>query len=115
MPNYNTPLDQLFHALADPGRRAMVDRLAKGPASVKALAEPLAMSLPAVMQHLSVLEKAGLVASQKQGRIRTCSLRPEALSQAEAWLNARRLGWVNRFDRLAAMLDEEDRTGEPRE
>ncbi|MGH6878999.1 MAG: ArsR/SmtB family transcription factor, partial [Rhizomicrobium sp.] len=78
-------LDQAFHALADPTRRAMVERLSNGPASVGELARPLAMSLPAVMQHLAVLEQSGLVRSKKEGRVRTCRIAPAAFSRAEEW------------------------------
>jgi DNA-binding transcriptional ArsR family regulator len=97
-------LDQVFHALADPSRRAMVERLVGGPASVSQLAEPFAMSLPAVVQHLGVLEDAGVVTSEKVGRVRTCRLQPQALRLAEAWLGAQRTVWESRLDRLAAEL-----------
>jgi DNA-binding transcriptional ArsR family regulator len=83
-------LDRLLHALADPARRAMLERLSRGPAPVSELARPLRMSLPAAMQHLGVLEAAGLVRSEKVGRVRTCAIEAEALSQAEQWINARR-------------------------
>jgi len=99
-------LDLAFQALADPSRRAMVDRLAQGPASVSELAKPLAMSLPAVMQHLAVLEASGLVKSQKIGRVRTCSIEPKALSQAERWIAERRALWEQRLDRLGQFLDD---------
>lgn len=99
-------LDLAFQALADPSRRAMVDRLAKGPASVSELAGPLAMSLPGVMQHLKVLEDAGLVVSQKIGRTRTCRIDPEALTRAERWISERRALWERRLDRLGRFLDE---------
>ena len=108
MLNQSTDLDRMFHALSDPGRRAMLDRLVRGPASVKDLAEPLAMSLPAVLQHLQVLEVGGLLTSQKIGRVRTCSLRPDALRAAEAWLSDRRGIWESRFDRLGQFLSEQD-------
>ncbi|HEX5378168.1 MAG TPA: metalloregulator ArsR/SmtB family transcription factor [Phenylobacterium sp.] len=85
-----SPLDLTFQALADPSRRAMVDRLARGPASVSELARPLAMSLPSAMQHLQMLEASGLVRSAKTGRVRTCSLDTAALSQAELWIAERR-------------------------
>ena len=97
-------LDRLFHALADPARRAMVERLSLGPAPVSELARPLPMSLPSAMQHLSVLEAAGLVRSQKVGRVRTCAIAPGALSFAEQWINARRIEWEHRFDRLGDYL-----------
>jgi DNA-binding transcriptional ArsR family regulator len=101
-------LDQVFHALADPSRRAMVERLVGGPASVSQLAEPFAMSLPAVVQHLGVLEDAGVVTSEKVGRVRTCRLQPQALRLAEAWLGAQRTVWESRLDRLAAELAQPD-------
>ena len=84
----------------------MVERLAHGPASVSELARPLGMSLPAVMQHLAVLEGSGLILSQKIGRTRTCRIEPHALSRAEEWLGARRIEWERRLDRLGAYLDE---------
>ena len=99
-------LDRVFTALGDPSRRAMVERLSRGPASVSELAGPLAMSLPAVMQHLQVLEQAGLAKSQKVGRVRTCTIDPGALSMAEQWINQRRIGWERRFDRLGQFLAE---------
>jgi len=101
-------LDRVFHALADPARRAMVDALARAPASVSALAKPLAMSLPAVLQHLQVLEASGLVRSQKEGRVRTCHIEPKALRQAEQWIAGRRALWERRLDRLSAFLDDQD-------
>src|SRR5258708_29566023 len=104
MLNQSTDLDRLFHALADPARRAMVERLSRGPAPVSELARPLPMSLPAAMQHLSVLEAAGLVRSEKVGRVRTCAIDPQALSQAERWLNERRVEWEQRLDRLGEYL-----------
>lgn len=104
MLNQSTDLDRMFHALADPARRAMVERLSRGPAAVTELARPLPMSLPSVMQHLGVLEAAGLVRTQKVGRVRTCAIEPLALSQAEQWINARRTEWERRLDRLGAYL-----------
>ena len=97
-------LDRLFHALADPARRAIVERLTRGPAPVSELARPLPMSLPAAMQHLGVLEDAGIVRSEKVGRVRSCAIEPQALSQAEQWINARRVEWENRLDRLGEYL-----------
>jgi DNA-binding transcriptional ArsR family regulator len=105
MLNHSTSLDLAFQALGDPTRRAMIDRLALGPASVSELARPLAMSLPAVMQHLAMLESSGLVVSQKVGRVRTCRIDPAALSQAEQWINHRRLEWERRLDRLGQYLE----------
>ena len=104
MLNQSSDLDNLFHALADPARRAMVERLSRGPAPVSELARPLPMSLPAAMQHLGVLEAAGLVRSRKVGRVRTCSIEAGALSQAEQWINARRIEWQHRLDRLGEYL-----------
>lgn len=99
-------LDRAFQALGDPTRRAIVERLAAGPASVSELAAPLPMSLPAVMLHLKVLEDSGLVASEKKGRVRTCRIQPAALSLAEQWVSERRLMWERSLDRLGAFLDE---------
>jgi DNA-binding transcriptional ArsR family regulator len=104
MLNQQPNLDRLFHALADPARRAIVERLSRGPAPVSELARPLPMSLPAVMQHLGVLEAAGVVRSEKLGRVRTCAIEPQALSQAEQWINARRIEWEHRLDRLGEYL-----------
>ena len=101
-------LDRVFHALADPARRAMVEHLARAPASVSALARPLAMSLPAVLQHLQVLEASGLVRSQKTGRVRTCHLELKALRPAEQWIAGRRAMWERRLDRLGEFLDAQD-------
>jgi len=100
------PVEVVFHALADPTRRAMVDRLIAGPASVSELARPLPMSLPAVVQHLQVLERSGLVRSEKVGRVRTCRVDPAALGGAERWIAERRALWEQRLDRLGAYLAE---------
>jgi DNA-binding transcriptional ArsR family regulator len=108
MLNQDASLDLMFQALADPTRRQIVKRLSEGPASVSELAAPLPMSLPAVVQHLQVLEQSGLVTTQKVGRTRTCSLDTGSLSQVEKWINDRRLGWQKRFDRLGAFLDAQD-------
>lgn len=99
-------LDLAFQALSDPTRRAMVERLARGPASVSELAEPFPMSMSAVVQHLKVLEASGLVASEKVGRVRTCRVEPAAMSAAERWLNERRQSVERSLDRLGAFLDE---------
>ena len=101
-------LDAVFRALADPGRRAMVDRLIRGPASVSDLAAPLDMSLPAVLQHLSVLEDSGLVRTEKQGRVRTCQLDTKVLKTAEQWIADRRTTWERRLDRLDDYLKRTD-------
>jgi DNA-binding transcriptional ArsR family regulator len=104
MLNQSPDLNRLFNALADPARRAMVDRLSRGAAPVSELARPLPMSLPSVLQHLGVLEDSGLVRSEKIGRVRMCSIEPGALSLAEQWINARRVAWEHRLDRLGAYL-----------
>ena len=104
MLNQSTELDRLFQALADPARRAILERLSRGPAPVSELARPLPMSLPSAMQHLGVLETVGLVRSEKVGRVRTCTIEPQALSQAEQWINARRIEWEHRLDRLGEYL-----------
>ena len=111
MPNCLVKLERVFHALADPSRRSMVERLVRGPASVSQLAEPLDMSLAAVVQHLSVLEEAGMVASQKVGRVRTCRLEPAGLRRAEDWLIAQRTEWEHRLDRLGEVLASPDDHG----
>jgi DNA-binding transcriptional ArsR family regulator len=97
-------LDQVFQALADPSRRVMVERLSRGPASVSELARPLPMSLPAVVQHLQVLEASGLVRSEKIGRVRTCRIEPAALRPVERWIAARRTAWERRLNRLGDYL-----------
>jgi DNA-binding transcriptional ArsR family regulator len=108
MLNNSAQLDRLFNALADRSRRVMIERLSRGPAPVTELARPLAMSLPSVMQHLEVLQAAGLVHSKKVGRVRTCSIHPQVLSRVEHWLNARRVEWEQRLDRLGAFLESDD-------
>jgi DNA-binding transcriptional ArsR family regulator len=106
MLNYQQPLDAVFQALADPTRRGMIARLSRGPASVSELAEPFDMSLPAVVQHLQVLETSGLVRSQKVGRVRTCHIEPKALISAQDWIAGQRANWEARFDRLDDYLKE---------
>ena len=108
MLNQQAPLDRMFQALADPTRRVMVERLCRGPASVSELAKPFAMSLPAVVQHLAVLEASGLVKSEKVGRVRTCRVDPKALSMAERWIDDRRSQWERALDRLGAYLAEDE-------
>jgi DNA-binding transcriptional ArsR family regulator len=105
MLNYQAKLDQAFQALADPTRRAMLDQLIQGPASVSDLAKPLSISLPGVLQHLAVLEASGLVRSQKRGRVRTCSIEAPVLHAAERWLGERRAQWEARLDRLGQFLE----------
>jgi DNA-binding transcriptional ArsR family regulator len=105
MLNKVAALDQTFQALADSTRRAILAELTRGPSSVSKLARPLAMSLPAVMQHLAVLEESGLIRSEKIGRVRTCRIEPKALSMAEQWIIQRRLEWERHFDRLGEYLE----------
>lgn len=97
-------LDLMFSALADPARRSMVERLAKGPASVSELAKPLNMSLPAVVQHLQLLEQSGLVTSRKTGRVRTCRIDPRRLNMAQSWLQKQRSLWEARLDRMDEII-----------
>ena len=108
MLNQAADLDRVFQALADPGRRVMVERLSQGPASVSELARPLAMSLAAVLQHVQVLEASGLVRSQKTGRTRTCSINPAVLRSAEQWISEQRILWERRLDRLGEYLAQEE-------
>jgi DNA-binding transcriptional ArsR family regulator len=103
--NQSTRLDLLFQALADPTRRVLVERLSRGPASVSALAQPLAMSLPAVLQHLQVLEASGLVRSEKVGRVRTCRIDPAALTTAEEWIAGQRTSWEGRQKGIVGRVD----------
>lgn len=106
MLKHDDALDRIFQALADPARRTMVEQLTRRPATVSELARPLPMSMPAAYQHLQVLEGAGLVRSEKAGRVRTCQIRPAALRLAEAWLEARRTPWETRLERLDEVLSE---------
>jgi DNA-binding transcriptional ArsR family regulator len=101
-----TTIDRVFHALGDPTRRAIVDRLARGPQSVTKLAEPLGITITAVSQHLEILEEAGLVRTEKVGRVRTCSLASEGLDALANWVKERRSVWENRLDRLGDLLRE---------
>jgi DNA-binding transcriptional ArsR family regulator len=102
------PIDDLFHALAAPGRRAMVDRLARGPATLSELAEPMDMTLTAVTQHLRILEASGLVHSYKQGRTRHCRLRFGAMDQVTKWIEGRKALLESRLDRLGELLEEDE-------
>jgi DNA-binding transcriptional ArsR family regulator len=97
-------VDEVFQALGDPSRRAMVEQLSRGPASVSELAQPLPMSLPAVVQHLHVLEASGLIRSEKTGRVRICRIEPAALRPVERWIADRRTAWERRLDRLGEYL-----------
>lgn len=98
------PLDLAFQALSDPGRRAMVERLSRGPASVSELAEPLPMTMSAVVQHLKILEGAGLVRSEKVGRVRTCTLDIAALAGVEGWIAERKRFWEQQYNQLETWL-----------
>lgn len=109
MLNHEVALDRVFHALADPSRRAMVDRLSRGPASVSELAEPFDMTLAAVVQHLKVLEDSGVVRTEKVGRVRTCRIDSAALTSAEQWITKRKALWERRLDRLGEVLHERNK------
>lgn len=102
---HQNAVDRVFHALGDPVRRGMLDRLSRGPASVSELAEPLDITLAAVVQHVQILEKSGVIRTQKEGRVRTCRLEPRGFDTAERWLAQRRTLWERRLDRLGAFLD----------
>ncbi len=101
-------IDRVFHALGDPTRRAILERLTQGPVSVSRLAEPLELTLAAVVQHLQILEESGLVHTEKLGRVRTCRIEPKGLSVAEEWIRDRRTTWERRLDRLGGLLAESD-------
>lgn len=106
----HTTADHVFEALGDASRRTIVDRLSRGPTSVSGLAGALGVSLAAVLQHLAVLERCGLVHTAKVGRVRTCKLRQRGLATAERWIQERRSLWEERFDRLGEVLDEMEPT-----
>jgi DNA-binding transcriptional ArsR family regulator len=101
----NQELTHVFHALTDPTRRAVLERLTRGPAAVSELAQPFKMALPSFVQHLGVLEQCGLVSSKKQGRVRTYTLLPQSLEDAEHWLSAQRAHWERRLDSLDNFLE----------
>jgi DNA-binding transcriptional ArsR family regulator len=103
-------IDRLFHALGDPTRRAILDRLSEGPVSVSRLAMPLGVTVTAVAQHLLVLEESGLVRTEKLGRVRTCRIEPEGFSALEQWIKDHRSMWERRFDQLDELLAEPDGT-----
>jgi DNA-binding transcriptional ArsR family regulator len=105
MLNQSRRLDLAYPALADPSRRPMLDRLRRAPASVRELARPLQMSLPAVRQHLQLLEASGLVTSEKKGRVRTCRIEPAPLAAAQGWIAEQRALWEARTDRLEDYLE----------
>lgn len=106
MANQSAQLSDVFYALADPTRRAIVGVLGRGPASVSTLAAPFTMALPSLMKHLAVLERSGVIRSRKAGRVRTCELQPRILSQAERWLTEQRALWESRSDRMAAFAEQ---------
>ena len=108
MPGKKANINSVFHALGDPTRRAIVEKLSKGPVSVSRLAKPLAITLAAVLQHVQVLEESGLVHTEKVGRVRTCHIQLAGLSAAEQWIGDRRSIWERRFDRLGGLLAESD-------
>jgi len=106
MDNYGASLDSIFHALADPTRRAIVERLGVGPATVTELAQPFAMALPSLMKHVGVLEQAGLLRSEKTGRVRTCVLERRKLAAVDRWLGEQRAVWQARYGNLDALLEQ---------
>lgn len=108
MSAYAIDINRVFQALGDGTRRLLLEKLSSGPVSVSQLAEPLNISLAAVVQHLQILEESGLVHTEKVGRVRTCRLEPAALSAAEKWISDRRSLWERRFDRLGRLLAEDD-------
>jgi DNA-binding transcriptional ArsR family regulator len=106
MPDNKPNVHRIFHALGDPTRRAIMEKLSDGPISVSQLAEPLEVTLAAVVQHLQVLEESGLVRTEKIGRVRTCRIDPKGLDAAQQWIEDRRSVWENRFGRLGDLLAE---------
>ena len=108
MPRRKPDINRIFHALGDPTRRVIMEKVSQGPVSVSELAQPLAITLAAVVQHLQILEQSSLIKTEKIGRVRTCRIEPSGLSLAEEWISARRTIWERRFDRLADLLAESD-------
>ncbi len=113
MDQYPTQLDGIFQALADPTRRAVLGRLAAGPASVSDLARPFNMALPSFMKHIRVLEQSGLIRTRKEGRVRTCAIEQESFVAVEAWLSAQRDLWEARTDRLEQFVINENEEESP--
>jgi|HubBroStandDraft_1064217.scaffolds.fasta_scaffold204958_2 DNA-binding transcriptional ArsR family regulator len=111
-PDRPIDIDRVFHALGDPTRRAILDALVEKPASVSRLAEPLGVTLTAVMQHLEMLEQAGLVHTEKLGRVRTCHLETGGFRALEKWIRDHRMPWERKLDRLGEMLAEQETNGE---
>ena len=112
MEQYKPTLDPIFHALADPTRRAVIGRLGRGPASISELAQPFAMALPSFMKHIHVLEESGWITTRKQGRVRTCAIERKPLALVEGWLATQRDLWEARTDRLEQFLAENADTRE---
>ncbi len=108
MLNYQERLSGVFQALADPTRRAIVEQLSAGPKPVSTLAEPLNLTLAAVLQHVQTLQACGVISTEKQGRVRSCQIEPMAFTILDSWLQDRRNNWQQQFDRLAALLDAQD-------
>jgi DNA-binding transcriptional ArsR family regulator len=108
MPTPKATIDRVFHALGDPTRRAIVEKLSEGPLSVTRLATPLDITPTAVVQHLRVLEESGLVRTEKVGRVRTCRIETVGFSVVEQWIGDRRSIWERRLDRLGDLLAEPD-------
>lgn len=108
MSSQRARIDRVFHALGDPTRRAILEKLTHGPISVSRLAEPLNITLAAIVQHMQVLEESGLVVTEKTGRVRTCRLEPKGFSVARQWIDERRTLWERRLDRLGDVLAERE-------
>jgi DNA-binding transcriptional ArsR family regulator len=109
MPKSQIKIDQVFHALGDPTRRAILEKLSEAPTSVTNLADPLKVTPTAVIQHLQILEQSGLVRTEKLGRVRTCRLETSGIDVAQKWLTARRTIWDGRLDKLAAFLADQEK------
>jgi DNA-binding transcriptional ArsR family regulator len=111
MLNHSKSLDRIFYALSDQSRRLIVEQLSKKEASVSELAQPLKMSMPAVVQHIQILEESGLIRTQKSGRVRTCRIEPRSLEVIEGWLTQRRRLWERNLDRLGEFLERSEKEG----
>lgn len=105
MAKFSTDLDRAFSALADPTRRAIVSRLCDGPKSVSELSEPFELALPSLLKHVRVLERSGLISSEKSGRVRTCKIETHALQATEAWIHEHISAWEKRLDRMEAHIE----------
>jgi DNA-binding transcriptional ArsR family regulator len=108
MQTQRAQVDRVFHALGDPTRRAMVEKLSHGAVSVSSLAKPLDITLAAVVQHIQVLERSGLIRTTKVGRVRTCRIEPKGFTVVERWIEERRSLWERRLDRLGALLESDE-------